>query len=393
MIGGGLGGLCLAQGLKKAGVPVAVYERDRSRTDRLQGYRLHINPHGARALHDCLPAENWRTFLDTHGSSGGAGFSFADEKLRNLLTIEPAEGHYSVSRITLRQILLDGLGDVVRFDRRFERYERTANGITLHFADGTTETCDVLVGADGLNSRVRAQYLPHAEVVDTGVVAIAGKLFLDEAGWLPEDLKVRAHSIIAPKDCGMFLAPHDGQGVSERDGALFDNTRPYLMWAYAAADLSVVDGVDQRALVADRIRGWHPHLARIVRESHVDAVSWWPIHTSVPVDPWPSSTVTLLGDAIHSMTPMRGIGANTALRDARLLVHALTEDCEVVHAIGRYEERMREYGFAAVRDSLRSAKQFAKGNAAARTMFKAVLRFAEAVPPVKRKMFAGHGLD
>ena len=56
IIGGGIGGLCLAQGLNKAGVSVTVYERDRTRTDRLQGYRIHISPKGSRALYECLPA-------------------------------------------------------------------------------------------------------------------------------------------------------------------------------------------------------------------------------------------------------------------------------------------------------------------------------------------------
>jgi 2-polyprenyl-6-methoxyphenol hydroxylase-like FAD-dependent oxidoreductase len=67
--GGGLGGLCLAQGLKKAGVSVAVYERDRTRTDRLQGYRIHIDPNGSRALYECLPANLFEAF----DSTGGVG--------------------------------------------------------------------------------------------------------------------------------------------------------------------------------------------------------------------------------------------------------------------------------------------------------------------------------
>ncbi|MET1083726.1 MAG: NAD(P)-binding protein, partial [Burkholderiales bacterium] len=55
IIGGGIGGLCLAQALHRAGIRVTVYERTEARTDWLQGYRIHINPHGSRALHDCLP--------------------------------------------------------------------------------------------------------------------------------------------------------------------------------------------------------------------------------------------------------------------------------------------------------------------------------------------------
>lgn len=55
IIGGGVGGLCLAQGLKQSGISVAVYERDRSVHFRKQGYRIHMNTDGSRALHDCLP--------------------------------------------------------------------------------------------------------------------------------------------------------------------------------------------------------------------------------------------------------------------------------------------------------------------------------------------------
>ena len=58
IIGGGIGGLCLAQGLRRAGIDVTVYERTLTRTDWLQGYRIHINPHGSRALHDCLDPAN-----------------------------------------------------------------------------------------------------------------------------------------------------------------------------------------------------------------------------------------------------------------------------------------------------------------------------------------------
>ena len=63
IVGGGIGGLCLAQGLKRAGVSFAVYERDKSPTAREQGYRVHIDPTGSRALHECLPPALWRLFV------------------------------------------------------------------------------------------------------------------------------------------------------------------------------------------------------------------------------------------------------------------------------------------------------------------------------------------
>ena len=65
VIGAGTGGLCLAHGLKRAGINVNVYERDRTRADGLQGYRVGINPHGLASLEACLPPELYATFLAT----------------------------------------------------------------------------------------------------------------------------------------------------------------------------------------------------------------------------------------------------------------------------------------------------------------------------------------
>ncbi|RDI27560.1 FAD-dependent oxidoreductase [Lentzea flaviverrucosa] len=381
VVGGGIGGLCLAHGLRRAGVDVAVYERDLSRTDRLQGYRVHINPHGAAALRECLPAASWERFERSAGTDGN-GFGFLTEQLQPLLVLDPdEERHYSASRITLRQVLLDGLD--VRFGKRFERYEQ-GDDIKLHFEDGTAESCDVLVGADGIRSRVRAQYLPHAGTEKIGVTAIAGKLFLDDNDWVPRELVDRANTVVPTSRAGMFLAAHDGLGVTDDDDLLFDNVRPYLMWAYAAADLTVHDGQDLQREVLARIAGWSPELTRIVATSPAETISEWRIRSSRPVERWQPTNVTLLGDAVHAMTPMRGIGANIALRDAQLLTRCIAEGGD---AIARYEEEMYDYGFAAVRDSLKAARRFADGGPVARTIFRTVLRTASAVPVLKRAMF------
>lgn len=401
IIGGGIGGLCLAQGLRQAGARVTVYERDRTPADRLQGYRVHIDPNGAEALRTCLPPHLWQAFLDTTGT-GGQDFAFVTEQMKLLALIEtpPDAGHYSVSRITLRQVLLSGLDDVVRFGKRFERL--SDGRYELHFADGTRERADIVVGADGGGSRVRQQYLPHAKRVDTGITTVAGKHLLTPAARvrLPETLTGRLNTVIPPAGMGMFVAPHelegvaarDGIGVTEQEGALMDNSTSYVMWAIGAArnrfpsDISEMSGVQLRDAVSRMIEAWHPDLRELVAGSHPDTVSLLPIRTSIPIDPWQPSRVTLLGDAIHSMTPMRGIGANVALRDARLLTEALTSGRDPVAAIGAYEERMREYGFTAVRDSMRAAEQFAGGGRAARLGFKSFLRVVQHVPALKAKM-------
>jgi 2-polyprenyl-6-methoxyphenol hydroxylase-like FAD-dependent oxidoreductase len=79
--------------------------------------------------------------------------------------------------MTLRQVLFTGMDDVVRFDKVFTHYQQHDDGaVTAHFADGSSATGEVLVAADGANSAVRRQYLPHAEVTDAGIIAIGGKV-------------------------------------------------------------------------------------------------------------------------------------------------------------------------------------------------------------------------
>lgn len=183
IIGGGLGGLCLAQGLKKAGISLALYERDRSSNDRLQGYRIHIEPQGNRALHACLSPELFEAYVATAGT-GGNGIRIVTEQLQEICFFpahashtDPEKLDLSVSRITLRQVLLSGLDEIVHFNKTFTHYEEMPDGkITAFFEDGTRATGDVLVGADGGNSRVRKQLLPCAERIETGAVAIMGKL-------------------------------------------------------------------------------------------------------------------------------------------------------------------------------------------------------------------------
>ncbi|HEY7430427.1 MAG TPA: NAD(P)/FAD-dependent oxidoreductase [Streptosporangiaceae bacterium] len=410
IIGGGIGGLCLAHGLRRAGLSVAVYERTGTRTDWLQGYRIHINPRGAGALHACLPPAQWDAFTATAGKPS-AGFSFLTEQLRDLLFLpneliagpqtSPAGSHHSVSRITLRQVLLTGLDDVVHLGKEFTRYERTPDGrVTAFFADGTSATGDVLVGADGANSRVRQQYLPAARRAGTGIVAIAGKLPLTDAtrAWLPERLAGSVNNIMPPRDSSMFTAVWEGDrrrlAVSDPGappGLLFDNTQDYVLWAYATKRSAYPaeptgDGAALRDMVRSMISGWHPALLRLVGESDPGTISPVVIRAMAPVPPWPASPVTLLGDAIHNMTPMAGIGANTALRDARLLRDKLAaaSPATLVAAIGEYEDAMRGYGFDAVKLSVRNARQAASGPFG-RAAFRVVLRATNAVPPLKRQ--------
>jgi len=426
VIGADTGGLALAHGLRRAGVDVQVFERDALRTEGLHGYRVGIDPDGSRALHALLPPELYETFVATCARAP-RWFSMLTEDLHEVLTLEipvqadPLESEKSVSRMTLRQVLMTGLEDVITFGKEFTHFEQRTDGtVTAHFADGSSATGDILVGADGAGSRVRKQYLPQARQEDTGIIAIAGKLPItaESASLLPPRVFQGISMVQAPKGYSCILhvmefkwdrsgkiksgmGDNDAELIKVWPGLQFDNTRDYINWGFSAtADKFPADVMDRRGddlarLVAEMTPNWHPNLRRLFELT--DPSTCFPVNikTSVPVDPWPATNVTLIGDAIHTMTPGRGVGANTALRDAVLLCARIMDVAAdrfwLTEAVAQYEAKMIKYGFDAV---LKSREQMTDENPIHKpvigrivlAIMRTAMRITNHVRPLKKRM-------
>ncbi|MCA9877136.1 MAG: FAD-dependent monooxygenase, partial [Thermomicrobiales bacterium] len=327
-----------------------------------------------------------------------------------------------VSRMTLRQVLLTGLEEIVHFDKAFTRYEQRPDGtVAACFADGSSATADLLVGADGTNSPVRKQYLPHARLRDSGIIGIGGKIPLTDANrcLLPERMFNGVTMVMAPR--GFFSIVHvmefpwrDGQptlAAAQSDPALlahwpglqFDNTRDYMMFGFGGASRNLPRNLlqlrgEELLHVAQQItRSWSPTFRELLRQT--DPGTCFPINirTSERPAPWPASNVTLLGDAIHTMTPGRGVGANTALRDAALLCQQLVAvrdgHAALLDGVAAYEAEMRDYAFAAVEKSLEQMDGRALVHKpvigrAVTELTRASLRAVNHLPPLKRRMAA-----
>ena len=395
-------------------IAVSVYERDESSSSRRQGFRIHIDPDGSRALHSCLPAGLWEIFNLT-GGEFSRGFTFVTEQLEELLSMrdgngpaDPIASHRSISRITLRQILLSGLGENVHFDKRLVRYEEASNGrVVAHFHDGTSAESSILIAADGVNSAVRKQFLPEAGVTDTGVVAIGGRIPLTDGvlALAPDDLLDGPVMVVPPQPCSLFMALWKRSQESAEILHRLQIDRPpadegnYLVLGLGGqaeylglrGDLQAIAGSELKQLLCRTVTNWSPKLRKLASMVDEREMSANPIRSSHPVAAWKTTSVTLLGDAIHSMTPYRGIGANVALRDAALLCSKLVEADKgqkpVLHAIGEYEREMREYAFAAVAASLKSMEQAVtqKKNPGFR-LAKTAMRVVNRVPALKRRL-------
>jgi 2-polyprenyl-6-methoxyphenol hydroxylase-like FAD-dependent oxidoreductase len=371
--GGGLGGLALAQGLLRAGADVTVYERDASLVTRRQGYRLHLDARAGLALEATLPPESYALFQATCAQPSRR-LTVTTERLRVLheqVAVDrgadpyaPATLSTSVNRQTFREVLAAGLDGRIAFGRELERYEAGAGGVRLCFAGGQQAEADVLVGADGVGSAVRRQYLPAASPADRGARCIYGKTPLGPDAALPPIAKDGFTAVVGGR-IGMaigvvrFRTPPQALGLTP--------AQDYLMWALAGdrqcfgvpdSELTALDPAGLHALSGGLIRTWHPDLRALHAAADVEETFAIRVRTSPAVPAWPPSRVTLLGDAIHAMSPARGSGANTALQDAALLCRLLSAGGnDVVAAIGEYERQMREYGYAAVAASREAEAQ------------------------------------
>ena len=389
--GSGLGGLTLAQSLRRQGVEFSIYERDASPWARPQGYRLHLDADALNAVSEVLPDELYHQFdvtafrttpFTTMMSTDLSVVKRFPTSSEHDAEVWPAAagdpGHANVDRALLRSILLSGLGDDVHFGKQLSGYESTSRGtVVARFTDGSRAEGDVLVGADGIRSAVRRQRLPGCDTVDAGIGAIYGRLPLAVAqGLVPEEtladiftiasddrkvflglgavqFSLEAAGVIGALDTGAHRPASDGYVV-----CIVGGRHEYLP---GLKPLHSANSQTLQQLALQTIGNW-PEPAKAVLEA-ADPTAFFAVdmYTSVPCALGRPTNVTVLGDAIHAMTPTLGRGANVAMRDGALLGRMLNDVAAGRNGLGeglsRYEAQMAEYGYRVVRQAALTGQQ------------------------------------
>jgi 2-polyprenyl-6-methoxyphenol hydroxylase-like FAD-dependent oxidoreductase len=331
ILGAGLGGLTLARVLHVHGIAATIYEAEASATARAQGGMLDIHENnGQPAL---KAAELFEKFLEII-HPGGQATRVLDKK-GNVLLDEPDEGtggRPEVHRGDLRRILLESLpADRVRWGHKVTAVSALGGGRhLLTFADGSTVTTEVLVGADGAWSRVRP-LLSEAKPKYVGTSFIETYLF---------DSDTRHKASAEAVGGGALFAVAPGKGIlahREPNGALhtYVELNKPKDWI-DSIDFS--DPVTGLARVAKEFHGWAPELTALITDGETDPVPR-PIH-ALPVEHrWTRVPgVTLLGDAAHLMIPS-GEGANLAMFDGAELGKAIAASPgDVEAALIEYEK-------------------------------------------------------
>lgn len=358
--GGGLAGLALGQGLVKDGHSVEIFERDAD-FNRRQGYFLNINATGGMALHRVLPDDLYELYRATSRRSYARRQSIVlDDQLLELgardTTGPPNDGdrnHTGVHRRALRQILSSRLGGSVRLGVTVTGFEQDSEGVTVTLSDGSTSRGDLLVGADGIRSAVRAQLLPDVRVVGEGVsgIGIYGRSpITPEIDALRPDLLRGGVTISADRrGTRLLLGPYEARQRADEATRMIapdvqlDVVEDYFMVSCGVPPGTVVPPTaqwtestasDLKAAQLEALEGWHPAARAIVAGQELESmfmVEWAYLD---PAEVWETSRVTIIGDAAHAMLPTLGLGATMGLRDAHML-------CDQLGRVGRSEVRLR----------------------------------------------------
>jgi 2-polyprenyl-6-methoxyphenol hydroxylase-like FAD-dependent oxidoreductase len=317
IIGGGVAGPALALFLADIGVTAEVYEAYPYTKD--VGGGLNIAPNGMQVLAALGLADQLAAAAATTPV-----FYFADASGRSLGTIpygvvetygQPA---VSMSRALLYEALADRMrtrGVRAEYGKRLVGVDETPTGVVARFADGTTATGDMLVGADGAKSVVRQHLLPggpHAEYI--GMVGIGG--------FTPRE-KVPA---IAEREIDAltytFGTNFFGYGGADK-GMVMWWTNLWRGHEYTGEELATLDeGALKQELLA-QFDGFHEPIAQLI--THSDRTIRHNVYDLLTLPTWHSDRIMLIGDAAHAVSPNSGQGASMALEDAMLLARLLRD--------------------------------------------------------------------
>ena len=325
--GGGLGGLAAAAFLHQAGVPAVVYEQ--ARELREVGAGIMVPPNAARMLRrlGVLGAFRERAVqLETGWEfrrwQDGTVLSAQD------LTAKSArlygEHTYTVHRADLLDVIKRAVpAEAVRLGKRLDGFSVSEAGVRLEFADGERASADVLVGADGIHSVIRAALIEPAPPAHSGMCAFRA---LVPAATAPEYARRPAQAV--------WLGPgrhvvHYPVGAGE-----FVN-----LVAIAPAGDYATESWTATATVAEFLatfEGWDDRLTSLIGAASTPGR--WALLIRQPLPRWTWGLVTLLGDAAHPMLPFLGQGAAQAFEDAAVLASCLASgQRNPAQALRRYE--------------------------------------------------------
>jgi salicylate hydroxylase len=327
IIGGGIGGLAAAAFLHRAGLPATVYEQ--AAQLREVGAGVVVAPNAARLLRALRVLDEFAAravVLET-------GWEFRRWQDGSVLSAEDlatrcealfGERTYTAHRADLLDAVQRAVPAAsVRLGKRVVALSQDGPRHTLRFADGASAEADVVIGADGIHSMVRAALTEPVPPAYSGLCAFRALVPADEA---PEFARRPAHTL--------WLGPGHHLVHYPVSAGKFVN-----LVAFAPAGNYTTESWTATATVGELLAefaGWDERLIALLRAAGTPGR--WALLDRAPLTRWSSGTMTLLGDAAHPMFPFFGQGAAQAIEDAAALARCLAADpADPAAALRRYE--------------------------------------------------------
>ncbi len=329
IIGGGIGGLVAARALSLGGIEVAVYEAAPELGEIGAGVALGPNAmkvFRALDLEDDVRAiaGRWDWAVTHNGKTGRVISRTSRQQQASLFGSAGATAH----RADLLDVLSGSVpGAIVTLGARCKSVEPDGEVAVARFEDGSEVEADVVVGADGIHSAVRASLFGPDAPRFTGKICYRSVVPVDAVAGPPPDT-----------DNSQWLGPHGTIVLYPvRRDELINVVCHYDDEGYRHE--SWVSRCEQSEVLA-RYSGWHESLLRIFSAGDV----WykWALYDRDPIAQWTRGRVTVLGDAAHPMLPYLGQGACQAIEDGVVLAAALAARAEdPVAALALYERSRR----------------------------------------------------
>ncbi|WP_175636350.1 FAD-dependent oxidoreductase [Pedobacter ghigonis] len=351
IIGGGMAGLTLARLLQLQNAEVKVYERDFNCEVRVQGSTLDLHEgSGLEAMKRAgLLADFYANYRPMASKlrivDKSLDIKFDDHNFDKTI----AENRPEIDRAPLRNILLNALKpDTVVWDSQFVAMQREGSGWLLQFGNGSSAYADLVIVADGANSKVRP-YLSAEKAVYSGITLVEGNIYhaaenAPKLFQLSKDGKVMAFGdeqtlMYGTKGDGsmMFVASFKvPQNWLDQNAIDFKNKEQVLDWFKTA------------------YTGWSDEWQELFTSNEVNFIPrpqyYFPFDQS-----WETQeNLTMIGDAAHRMPPFAGEGANVAMQDAFELAACLTGNSftDIKTAIAHFEKQMVERAAIATQETL-----------------------------------------
>jgi salicylate hydroxylase len=331
ILGGGIGGLAAAAFLRDKGFHSDVYEQAAALTE--VGAGLVIAPNAARLLRRLGVLDR---FIE-RAVQMEVGWEFRRWENGTVLSAENlqdgckrlyGEHTYTAHRADLLNALRSAVpADSLHLGRRCVAVEFEGDQAVLRFEDGETVRPDILIGADGVHSRVRSAIVGPTQTRESGICAYRA---LVPARKAPEFARRRAQTLwIGPGHHLVHYPVSGGDYVN--------------LVAFAPAGASSVESWTATATLGellDEFDGWDPRLVELIRSAGTPGR--WALLDREPLDHWNRGNATLLGDAAHPMFPFFAQGAAQAIEDGAVLALCLAEEpTNPLAALARYEELRR----------------------------------------------------